>query len=237
MAPARLRPFRRFDVLRRVHRIESDVAETAGHADEVRRFHLAGTLEIGLGVPVGLVELRIREASQADDARGIAGDSWHLRLFALIHPQAVLIGGGSRAASRLRDSAERREAPAVEARVDVGEQVDVAFRQLRHPHPELLVAAGPEIPGVAAGTLRVGQIAVGVAIVGLVLRCGRSLRAPQDVATGDRENCRQPHGRAHRHRGSRADAHAPRRSQRCHRCPPRLRLHGLARTWSRRRHA
>ena len=178
----KVRPLRRFGVLGRVERVEADVAEPARHADEVRRLDLARMLEVVVGVPVRLVELRIGESPQSDDAGRVAGNAGHGRLVALIHPQAVLVGRRRGAAARLRDRAERREAAAVEPRVHVRQQVDVAFGELRHLDPELLVAAGPEVPGVAAGALRVGQIPAAIAVVRLVglvaLRVGRRLRRP-----------------------------------------------------------
>ena len=204
-----VRPLRRLGVLRRVQRVEADVAEPARHPDEIRRLHLPGMLEVALGVPVGLVELRIGEAAQSDDAGRVAGDAGHDRLLALVHPQPVLVGRRRGPASRLRDRAERREPAAVQPRVDVGEQVDVALGELRHPHPELLVAAGPEIPGVAASALGVGQIAIGVAVVGFVLAVGRRLRAAALVATDHSHERQQPRRAADRHRRPHGPTHRP----------------------------
>ena len=202
-----VRPFRRFGILRRVERIEADVTEPAGHADEVRRLGLARVFEVLLGIPVGLVELRIGKPAQADDTGG--------RARARQAPPAVRIGpstartrqGRRGLAARLSDRAERGEPPAVQPRIDVREQVDVALGQLRHLHPELFVAPGPEVPGIASCALRVVQIAWTVAIVRFFLAGCRRLCSPAVVNAAieddDRDNGHQPrraarrHGRAH----------------------------------------
>ena len=145
-----VRPLRRFGILRRIERVEANVTETAGHADEVRRLGCARVFEVLLGIPVRLVELRIRKPPQPDDTRGAPGHTGHLRLFAAVHPQPVLVRASRGLAARLSDRAERGEPPAVQPRIDIREQVDIAFGQRRHLHPELFVAPGPEVPGIAS---------------------------------------------------------------------------------------
>ena len=190
-----VRPFRRFGILRRVERIEANVTEPAGHADEVRRLGFARVLEVLLGIPVRLVEVWIGESAQADNAGRIPGYARHRRLFAFVHPQPVLIWACRGLAARLSDRAERGEPPAVQPRIDIREQVDVTLGQLGHLDPELLVAPGPEVPGIASCALRVVQIARTVPIVRFLIGC-RRLCSPAVVNAAieddDRENGHQP---------------------------------------------
>src|SRR5690606_31300951 len=75
----------------RIERVETDVAEAARHADEIRRLHALRALAIRLGVPVGGVELRIGELAQPRHACWLTGNARYWRLRAAVHPQAVLI--------------------------------------------------------------------------------------------------------------------------------------------------
>jgi hypothetical protein len=108
-----VRPPRQFRILRRVEWIEPDVAEAAGHANQIGRLRLARVLEILLGVPRRGVEIRVVETPQPGDAAGHALDAWNRRLVADVHPQPVFVGAGRRAAAGLGDGAERGESSPV----------------------------------------------------------------------------------------------------------------------------
>ena len=76
----RLLPFRVLGVRRRVRRVRADVAEAAGHAhpvgpDQVLVVVIAWVVVVALRIPGGfgrLVEVRVREQPQAEDAGGVA---------------------------------------------------------------------------------------------------------------------------------------------------------------------
>jgi hypothetical protein len=61
-------PARLFRVGWRVQRIEADVAESAGHADQVGRFHRGRVGLVLIDVPGDAVKLRIGKLAQANDA-------------------------------------------------------------------------------------------------------------------------------------------------------------------------
>ena len=165
IVPARFAQAGRSGSAGRLDRVEADVAEAAGHADQVRRLHVAGMLQILGRVPLGGIEPRIGKFSQADNAAGVAGHAGNRGLIAAIEPEPVLIGCGRRLAARLRDRAQLAEPAPVAARVEVAEQVDAAVGHSGHLDPEALAAAGPEIPGVATLALLCVQVVRVVPVV------------------------------------------------------------------------
>ena len=113
-------------------------------------------------------------------------------LIAAVHPEAVLVGRRWPASQPgCVIAPELAEAPAVPPRVHVVQEVDVAVGNAGHLDPELLVAAGPEVPGVASLPLRGRQVPAFIAVVvggGLRrLRTGNEHERQHHAAAGDLE--------------------------------------------------
>ena len=106
-----------------------------------------------------VVELRIREKPEAKHAGRFAVnlfvDPGRLRLDLLVQPEAVFIRLGRGAEAGFVDQPEGLEAFAARilSAVEHLEQVHQPEAVLRDMIPEMLVAAAPEVPGVAAHDL------------------------------------------------------------------------------------
>ncbi len=215
MAPASSLHFGSLGVHGRIQGIEPDVAEPARHTDEIGRLDPFRVRAVLLGIPRRGIELGVAEPPQSDDACRLTERVRELVRRARVHPEAELIRTGRGLTARLRHRAELAEPSAMAARVHIVQQVDVAVRKLCHTHPELLVAARPEVPGVSTGPLQVGQpTAIAVVVFSRIFRLRRwtFLHVPR-CGTGRRSEgsrarqCDQPcPGQAHQRQRRRPDA-------------------------------
>ena len=143
----------------------------------VAAFHLAAS------------NLGFLKSSQTDDAGRVAGYARNWRLIAAIHPQPELVRPGRRFAAWLGNRPELSETAPMAPRVDVVEEADVPFSNACHLHPELLVAAGPEVPGIASLALLRREVLAFVAVVGFLLcngnRRNRNRQAAKKHGTRD----------------------------------------------------
>ncbi len=190
-------PRRAIGIRGRLHRVEPDVAEPARHADQIRRLDRS-IRQVRLQIPLRRVEGRVVEPPQADDAGRQTGNAGNrFGRGTIVHPEAVAIGRARRLAAWMVDDAEPFEASGVVPGVDVRQQIDVAGRRDRHPAPELLVAGGPEVPGVATELLVGGQ-RVALVFVRVSGRLGSLVRQVRP---------NRPHQRCSEHAGAERGSH------------------------------
>ena len=144
-----------------------DVTGAAGDADAIWPNECVGAVIVWVvhearAVPFlarFVVELRIREKTEPKDAGWLAVnffvDAGWLRFDLLVEPEAVFIRLGRGAEAGFVDQPECLEALAARilAVVERLEQIHQPEAVLGDMIPEMLVAAAPEIPGVAAHDL------------------------------------------------------------------------------------